>query len=176
MQILTLPFNNLTGTLPEEWKSMAGMQSFSMVGNALNGSIPGDVLTSWSGLHEVYLPGNNISGPLPSLPSKIQNLILAGNQLTGTLPSEWGDAQNLTILHLGSNILTGSLPSEFGKLVALNFLDLSQNQLKGSIPSAWAGMTGLKVVKLHDHTSSEEQNSIHGQVPFKACGLEALYV
>ncbi|SVB75962.1 uncharacterized protein METZ01_LOCUS228816, partial [marine metagenome] len=61
-------------------------------------------------------------------------LDLPGNQLTGPIPSEIGNLINLTTLALSSNQLTGSIPPEIGNLTNLGWLGLGDNQLTGIIP------------------------------------------
>jgi Leucine-rich repeat (LRR) protein len=178
LQILEMSYNNLTGSLPQAWASLTTLVNVSMFNNSISGSIPTELLQSWSVVQEVRLQRNMLSGSLPSLSDagKIKNLVLAGNQFEGTVPSQYGDTQSLVVLDLGFNQLTGTLPSELGNLKALTFLDLSRNRFRGSIPSAWADMESLKVLRLYDRADSEERNSIHGRVPFKACGLTELHI
>ena len=49
----------------------------------------------------------------------LQELYLWGNQLTGPIPSELGSLTNLEILALGGNQLSGQIPSQLASLTNL---------------------------------------------------------
>jgi Leucine-rich repeat (LRR) protein len=176
MQVLQLSGNNITATVPLEWKSLVALKDVLLANNSLSGSIPDGLLQSWTVLQSFNVKGNNLTGPLPGLPNAIQVLNLADNMLEGTIPSKYGEAQNLTALYLGRNQLTGPLPPELGQLGVLKELDLSLNRLKGSIPMEWANMASLEVLTLSKRAEPKEGNVVHGTLPFKTCGLTKLNV
>lgn len=76
-----------------------------------------DTLTS------VFLPSNNLRGPIPPELSELSNLhalSLNRNNLTDSIPSELGNLKRLNILLLSDNELTGKLPRSFLKLQGLH--------------------------------------------------------
>jgi hypothetical protein len=86
----------------------------------------------------VYLPGNNLTGTVPSSLGKLTALTalhLDRNNLTGTVPSTLGQLADLTSLQLDSNSLTGTIPSTLGQLSYLRALQLDHNHLTGPMPA-----------------------------------------
>ena len=86
------------------------------------------------------LVGNNLTGSIPpelgSL-SNLEYLLLVRNQLTGPIPAELGSLSNLEHLSLFLNQLTGPIPAELGSLSKLTELSLERNVLTGPIPADW---------------------------------------
>ena len=86
----------------------------------------------------IELPGNNLSGPLPSdFFEHFSDLIvlnLADNHLTGSIPKSVGSLTELNILELAENKLTSNIPSELGNLKKLDNLFLQSNELEGQMP------------------------------------------
>jgi Leucine-rich repeat (LRR) protein len=81
-----------------------------------------------TGLTELNLSRNNLTGALPAEVRKLQNLEfldLSYNKFTG-VPAEVGQLRKLKILDLSNNQLTG-LPYEIGNLTQLEILDVSGN-------------------------------------------------
>ena len=101
----------------------------------LNGSINQTALPS--GLQQIYLDNNQLTGFVPSLfPSALQLLYLYHNELTGSIPSQWPDG--LQQLNLGDNLFNGSVPSQWPNSL--------QFQLTGPLPNTWPG--GLQQLNL----------------------------
>jgi Leucine-rich repeat (LRR) protein len=133
--------------------------------------------SSWNGIvtrsgrvQQVYLPSNNLSGPLPSSLSNLTaatQLNLYNNELTGYIPSSFGNLQALQVMELASNQLNGNIPSGLGTLTNLKLLDLSSNQLTGAIPTTLgnlANLSGLLVAS----------NQLTGQIPAELGNLTNL--
>ncbi len=89
---------------------------------------------------------------------RVSSLTLPGNQLSGEIPSELGNLSNLASLDLGGNQLSGEIPSELGGLSSLEVLDLSRNQLSGEIPSGLSGLSSLTSLDLG-------WNQLSGDIP-----------
>ncbi|KAJ0830244.1 putative protein kinase RLK-Pelle-LRR-IX family [Helianthus annuus] len=119
---LHLSFNSLEGGLPDSF-SGSSIQSLWLNGqnsrSRLNGSL--DVLHNMTQLTEVWLHGNQFSGPIPDLSglSELQDLSLRDNSLTGVVPESLTGLQSLKVVNLTNNLLQGPTPS-FGKSVAVD--------------------------------------------------------
>jgi hypothetical protein len=113
---LTLPSNNLTGTLP-----FAALSSFAQ-------------------LITLDLSGNHLAGavPLLSYQTALQSLSLANNAFTGDFPGSVGSAGGLQVLLLAGNQLTGDVGRTVLRLTSLRTLDLRYNGLAPSDPDVRA--------------------------------------
>lgn len=102
-------------------------------------------LPIWDAIHlrDLFAPFCSFSGSIPGnklgLMTGLTNLDLRGNKLTGTIPSELGLLSNLEELSLGLNLLTGTIPSSIGGCSALRGLFLDYNDLSGTIPDDCMG-------------------------------------
>ncbi len=126
---VTLPANNLTGTLPDEMEDLVSL-------SVLNFEF------------------NNLSGPLPPEIGSLSDLDfinLRGNGFSGSIPPEFGDLGSLTVLDLGQNNLSETIPSELGSLINLGSLDVDENQLTGPIPSSFAGLINLNFLNIRSN-------------------------
>jgi Leucine rich repeat N-terminal domain len=152
---ISLPNNNLVGTLPATLKNLTLLQSFTVNDNKLGGSIPS--LTGMTALDTFLVYGNQLSGPLPSLNglSALRVFNANGNALTGSLPAYTG-LSNLQIFFVGGNNLSGSLPSLSG-YPALQRFAADNNALTGNIPNL-SGLSALQDLYL-------DNNQLTGNVP-----------
>ena len=110
--------------------------NLSLPGNNLVGSLPAE-LGNLTNLRQLGLAGNQISGAIPAELGSLANLIglyLGYNQLTGAVPGELANLVNLERLHLDNNRLSGAIHLEFGYLSKLKTLYLQGNQLTGALP------------------------------------------
>jgi len=134
-------------------------------------------VASWNGIvarfgrvQQIYLPFNNLNGPLPSSLSNLSAatlLDLDNNQLSGTIPSSFGSLQSMQQLQLATNQLTGSVPPTLGDLSNLSLLDLSANQLTGPIPTTLGSLTSLGGLTL-------SSNRLTGAIPVELGNLTNL--
>ncbi|GLT47908.1 hypothetical protein SLA2020_215620 [Shorea laevis] len=78
----------------------------------LTGNIPSD-LTKLSGLVELRLDGNSLTGPIPDFSAciNLKFIHLENNHLTGELPSFLTNLPNLRALYVQNNMLSGKVPS-----------------------------------------------------------------
>ncbi|KAJ0262192.1 Leucine-rich repeat protein kinase family protein [Hirschfeldia incana] len=86
----------------------------------------------------VKLSNMNLTGDIPSQLTQLTGLVellLDGNSLTGSIP-DFSRCLNLKIIHLENNRLTGKIPSSLAKLPNLTELYLQNNMLNGKIPSS----------------------------------------
>ncbi|XP_030542497.1 probable LRR receptor-like serine/threonine-protein kinase At1g67720 [Rhodamnia argentea] len=85
----------------------------------------------------VTLSSKNLTGNIPSDIAKLSGLVelwLDGNSLTGSIP-DLSSCMNLEIIHLENNHLTGELPSSLATLPNLKELYVQNNMLSGTVPS-----------------------------------------
>ncbi|XXG66060.1 hypothetical protein AAC387_Pa05g3611 [Persea americana] len=85
--------------------------SIILSGKNLTGNIPSE-LTKLSGLVELWLDGNSLTGPIPDFTGcpNLKKIHLENNRLTGAVPSSLVDLQNLNELYLQNNSLSGAVP------------------------------------------------------------------
>lgn len=133
---LSLPFHNLTGTLPFQTGLLSKLTSLELTGNAIGGNIPSS-LVLLTRLEALNLSENQITGSIPAVLGfnlRLRSLTLSKNQLSGSIPPTFLLLQQLTFLDLSENDLTGEIPAGLGLLPELERLYLNNNQLTGSIP------------------------------------------
>jgi len=90
------------------------------------------------GLEELTMSNCNLTGPLDSSLSRLENLsiiILDGNNFSSPVPETFSNFRNLTTLSLESCGLTGKFPQQIFQRGTLSFIDLTFNSnLHGSFP------------------------------------------
>lgn len=117
---LRLSFNNLVGPLPS---SLAGssLQVLWLNGQSgrMNGSL--SVLQNMTQLTEVWLHGNDFSGPIPDLTplTQLKTLSIRDNSLTGPVPDSLVGLKSLAGVNLTNNKLQGKTP-KFGDSVLVD--------------------------------------------------------
>ncbi len=167
---LSLPYNGLKGTLPDQLALLTGLTALALQGNQLTGEIPAE-LGQLSGLNRLDLGDNDLTGSIPGELGnldKLYHLDLNRNNLTGSIPAELGQLSLISDfrseplyqseLNLSHNQLTGSIPPELGNLVNLQFLSLSHNALTGSIPAELGQLSEASSLDLSD-------NQLAGKIP-----------
>ena len=87
------------------------VEELSLPGNDLRGTLPAD-LGSLTSLNVLNLSDNRLSGTLPDLRALtiLTTLNLGDNQLSGTIPDWLGDLLQLQNLYLNGNQLSGCVP------------------------------------------------------------------
>ncbi|CAL5013394.1 unnamed protein product [Urochloa decumbens] len=146
-----------------DWKQITGpipscvatdlpyLRILELPGNLLTGVIP-SAIGSLSRLAVLNLADNQLTGGIPSsitsLSSSLKHLDLANNQLTGRVPSDLGKLSMLSRALLGRNRLSGPIPASVSSMARLADLDLSDNQLTGGIPDG-LGSNGRVLTSLY---------------------------
>ena len=166
---LSLPDNNLSGTVPPELADLTHLRWLVLDNNELTGTIPAD-LRNLAQLRELVLANNELTGPIPPALGKLSQLSLldlTGNSLNGTIPAELGALPRLDSLLLGNNELSGPIPAELGDLGSLRRLRVSWNQLSGAVPPELGKLTNLTYL-------SVSHNELTGPIPAELANLRAI--
>ena len=108
---ISLPRNNLWGSIPPELGYLLNLEVLSVYGNNLTGRIP----------------------PALGMLSTLRVFSLSSNMLSGSIPSELGGLVSVDSMYLSNNQLSGAIPPELGKLTNLELLWLFNNGLSGRI-------------------------------------------
>lgn len=190
---LSLPGNNLSGTLPPELGNLTHLRWLVLNGNELAGAIPPQLgnlaqlrglvldnneltglippaLGELSLLTLLDLTGNNLNGAIPAelgALSRLDSLLLGNNELSGPIPAELGDLGSLRRLRLSFNRLSGAVPPELGKLTDLTYLSVSRNELTGPIPLELASLSAIEFL-------SVSRNDLTGAIPRELGDLTTL--
>lgn len=166
---LSLPFNNLTGSLPFHVGFLQKLAFLELPGNSISGPIP-SVIIFLTSLEDLNLSENQFSGPIPPLLGlnlKLQTLNLSFNQLSGQIPSSLALLQKATNINLSVNQLTGSIPLALGFLKNVERLYLNENQLTGTIPHTIGNMEKAVEIYLYN-------NKLTGTIPSSVSSLDSL--
>ncbi|KAK1290639.1 putative LRR receptor-like serine/threonine-protein kinase [Acorus calamus] len=167
---LDLSYNELTGTIPLEFKNLEKIQELHLTGNRLEGSIPQEIFQSMTNLGILFLDQNMLSGPIPSHVgnlTSLQTISFAENALSSTIPSGVWGLKQLISLDFSQNFLEGYLSEEVGNLNFLTVMDLSSNRLSGFLPITLGHLQMLVNLNL-------QNNSFSGPIPQSISGLISL--
>ena len=155
--LLTLPSNNLDGTLPPELAQLSALVNLDLRGNKLSGELPSELFTL-SQLQTLLLYQNSLSGTLPSNFAGVSSLVtvnLDDNAFTGPLPTiSCPSLCLLKQLELANNRLEDPLPDMFGALPFLETIDLSANSFSGPIPPSLPQISQLTSINLSNNSLS----------------------
>ncbi|XP_057978215.1 LRR receptor-like serine/threonine-protein kinase RPK2 [Malania oleifera] len=158
LRVLVLPFNELSGVIPNEIWGMEQLEVFDLEGNLFTGSLPSQ-FQGFRNLQVLNLGFNRIAGEMPTSLSNCMNLEilnLAGNQLNGTIPGFLSQLRELREVYLSFNQLGGSIPIDFGRNCAnLEHLDLAGNFFVGGIPSSLGSCSNLRSLQLYSNLFDE---------------------
>ncbi|MQL91767.1 hypothetical protein Taro_024382 [Colocasia esculenta] len=165
---LLLPRFQLAGPISDRLPDLSQLRKLSLLGNALNGSIPAS-FARFRHLRFLLLQYNSLSGPLPvGFPSNLtdlQVLNLAGNHFAGEIPS--GLPLGLRSLDLSSNGFSGEIPANISVALGLHLIDLSFNRLGGMVPAGIGQLQGLLYLWL-------DGNRLEGTLPAALANCSSL--
>ena len=161
---LNLRSNQLSGSLPGSLGRLSRLTYLNLHSNDLSGSMPDLSRTMLEELylannHDAMVEGSGLTGPVPAWlngMTGMRELWLWGNRLSGTIPDLSG-MTSLEKLKLGKNNLTGGIPASLGTMSNLKWLIVDTNPLGGTIPDL-SGMTSLTHLWLH-------RNELTGSIP-----------
>ena len=127
---LSLPSNNLVGSLPASISNLQDLEFLGLTGNLLGGEIPSS-LGQLTKLKTLWLTFNNLEGQIPAQLGNLtalESLILVNNKLSGSIPNTFGQLTNLHTLELGMNNLSGDIPAAVANLPLLSTFKIDQNR------------------------------------------------
>lgn len=121
-------------------------------------------LSTWYGVrldqgrvYEVWIPGNNLEGYLPTEFGNLTALVhlnLDNNSLSGSLPASMANLTSLDRMFINGNDLSGSIPSWIDGLTSVREIGLGNNNFSGTIPSELFNLTSLTRIDLNDNQLS----------------------
>ena len=159
---MSLPSNNLTGSLPTKLKPLSNLTGIILGSNKLTGPVP-----LWIGeltkLTELDLSNNNLEGfinegHLSGLES-LEKLWLSNNSIALVLNSTWVPPSNLTDIGLRSCLLGPKFPLWLRWLTRLDNLDISNTSISDKVPD-WFWVVASTV-----RTLNMRHNQIIGSLP-----------
>jgi len=162
---LNLGFNLFSGPIQSEISSWSGLAQLDMRSNDLSGNIPPQLGNM--NLQFLSFSDNELTGTIPvelADNSQLRSLLLDYNQLSGAIPKELGSLSNIFYLKLDHNQLSGSIPVELSQPTTLYFLYLNNNQLTGTIPVEFGAASNLRWLYLGD-------NQLTGNIPVEFSNL-----
>ncbi|KAJ6300141.1 hypothetical protein OIU76_021022, partial [Salix suchowensis] len=131
----------------------------SLSSKNLSGTVPSG-LTKLTGLVELWLDGNSLTGPIPDFTgcTALEIIHLENNQLTGELPSSLLNLPNLRELYVQNNMLAGTIPSGINRKVTLNYsgnINLHEGARRGRHMGIIIGLSvGAATSQVIKHTLS----------------------
>lgn len=174
---------------PSHWDDKTGWSELSAGPAQDISALVGVVLDGEGHVVEINLPGNNLTGSLPSTLGDLNHLrhlrlgrrsVTVGwsttyyyNNISGAIPVSIQNLDNLITLTLDYNNFSGvSLPTEIGGLNNLEYLYLNDQKLTkftGAIPFTIGDLSHLKELKL-------ENNNFSGDLPSSIGNLTNLVI
>ena len=161
--VLDIAENDFTGTIPTELNLLTNLELFSIhqvgkSGTGLTGKIPS--FSDLSGLTELYLDSNSLSGTLP------KDLLRNSKKLTGKIT-----------IGLSKNELEGDIPADYARFENLD-IDLTDNRI-GGIPevlcsktnwqNGWVDTYGCEAILCPTETFSTFGKRSAQDYPCKSC-------
>ncbi|CAI8608355.1 unnamed protein product [Vicia faba] len=157
---LSMVGNNINGPIPGTFKGLQKLQRLELSNNGLHGSFI-DELCEMRSLIDLYLYNTTLSGVLPTCLGNmtfLEHLDLGYNNLNSKIPSSLWSLTDILEINLTNNAFTGNLPLEIGNLRAIVLLDISRNLISGNIPTT---ITFLKTME----NISLAHNNLQGSIP-----------
>jgi Leucine-rich repeat (LRR) protein len=118
---LVLSNNELTGTIPTSLSRCSNLVKFKVDHNFLTGTMPEEIVPSWSNSIVNFNVGSNIlTGTIPEnigFWNKTRFFAIDANQVNGTIPTTIQNWTNVTNVHFENNQLSGTIPAQFCSFV-----------------------------------------------------------
>lgn len=137
LDFLSVSSNPFNAPIPSSFPSET-LRSLSLSNNGFRGGFPAGLLSQCSGLVDLDLSGNEISGSVPAALgacSELETIELSRNNFSGLFPTAtFMKLKNLKSLSLSENWFYGDLPTSISDFPSLETLDLSSNNLTGKLP------------------------------------------
>ncbi|GFP83470.1 uncharacterized protein at4g06744 [Phtheirospermum japonicum] len=153
LSYLDLRFNFFTGSIPPEIFAR-DIDFLFLNNNNFMTRLPDNIGPDTNILY-LTLANNKFFGPIPRGISRalsgLTEILLLNNLLTGCLPYELGLLKDAVVFDAGNNNLTGPLPFSLGCLQNLEVLNLAGNMLYGNIPEIICGLGKLANLSVSDN-------------------------
>lgn len=175
---LNVSHANLKGTLPFELGYISGLRELAIHGNKLTGSIPELLLTQLQFLYVLDLSQNSFQGTIPpalwSLPT-LRFAYLHGNKLTGSIPQTLpaSPSSDLEEIWLRDNRLSGGIPQWWTQLPNLDVLSVRNNSWTGQLPQEWSQAGKLE---FFDASYNQLTGSVPASLLYGIPALQHLYL
>lgn len=172
---ISLPENNLSGTLPDEIKQLTALHTLNLNFNNFTEipAIIGEIQSlEYFSMYSNTSPGSPLSGNIPSSLGNLLNLKrLSINGDFGPLPDELGSLTQLEWLDIGGSwygrSISEPIPSWIQKFKKLQYLALGSLNLSGDIPNWIYDLTELQELHL-------SCNALTGTISENICNLKLL--
>lgn len=172
LESLTLQGTKLEGSIPSELVKLSRLQHLLLRDMfRTSGTMPSG-LTGLSKLLRLEVSNalfdeSTVSKLVSNLPKSLEILVLSLINLKGTMPTEIGTFKNLSYVEFSENSMTGTIPTELGLLTDLDSLLLDGNSFQATIPTAISQLTKLEILTLG-------QSDLTGTVPSELGALTSL--
>eukprot|EP01113_Clastostelium_recurvatum_P029721 TRINITY_DN3590_c0_g1_i1.p1 TRINITY_DN3590_c0_g1~~TRINITY_DN3590_c0_g1_i1.p1 ORF type:complete len:1115 (-),score=193.84 TRINITY_DN3590_c0_g1_i1:102-3194(-) len=134
----------------------------------MTGTIPSDIICSWTKIQELTLGVNEISGTIDPCICTLTDIFLISfteSEITGPLPECIGQLTQMKYAWFDSNFLTGTVP-DLSSWTDLQQMDLSANLFSGSFPDVSYSLNATVV--------NVGANNFSGIIPDWLCDLTHL--
>ena len=136
MHVFSVVRTNLVGSIPDSVARWASLTEFDVSSNALTGSLPREVYSSWSELESFDVGWNEFRGigvpfELGLIWKQLKVLDIRHNQFSGPLPTTLSQLSHLSKFIGTSNRMTGEIPPVFPSYATV-WLD--SNNFSGTAP------------------------------------------
>ncbi|XP_017985424.1 PREDICTED: protein BRASSINOSTEROID INSENSITIVE 1 [Theobroma cacao] len=176
LEYLDVSANKFSGDISRAISSCVNLNFLNLSSNQFSGPIPA---LPTSNLQRLYLAENKFQGEIPlyltEACSGLVELDLSSNNLSGTIPSGFGSCSSLKTFDVSSNNFTGKLPIEiFQNMSSLKKLGLAFNDFSGRLPESLSTLSNLETLDL-------SSNNFSGPIPVSLCenprnSLKVLYL
>ncbi|KAI3733770.1 hypothetical protein L6452_13226 [Arctium lappa] len=173
LRVLSVPFNQLSGELPDAIWGLKNLEVIDIEGNSITGNLSMIDFADLNKLQVLNFGFNRLFGEIPKSIAECEGLSvlnLAGNRIDGAIPVFVGSIMKLKRVNLSRNRFSRSLLDGFwSECRVLEHVDFSGNFLDGEIPKSVRNCGRLRTLLLFS-------NAFGGGVPSELGMLENLEV
>ncbi|KAI3673067.1 hypothetical protein L6452_39177 [Arctium lappa] len=152
LSFLDIRFNRFTGSIPPQLFTKDLDILFVNNNNFIQKLA--DVLGN-SHILYLTLANNKFYGPIPRSIAKyfsgLSEVLLLNNMLSGCLPYELGFLEETVVFDAGNNLLTGPIPFSLGCMKKAEVINFAGNLLRGVVPEVVCAINGLTNLSLSDN-------------------------